>query len=219
MDDDLYTLQKFKEHDEKHKKKETSAIDEQIQKRAAQIEEENYSMAKMARKKLEKSRHTQKATTSELLAQGEKLKHVKGDALTVNRNVRKGAKLTKQIRREGKLIPLHFSWWDKFVALFSKERRREIALAREMQENQELEEADYLEGSEEESEDISNLKGEEKTNAELKKIYKGLKGIKKEAKYQNREMKKQKSDIEKISRLNEHSEHVMSKTSAELKKI
>lgn len=216
--DDKYSQANFQEYLQKKKEKPKSDLDKQILNRAAKIEHQSYKEAEFARQKLEQSQQKQKQTTRELQAQGEKLENIKGNAGEINQNVKEGHQLAKDIKQAGKIFGWKVPLLGKISNYFSKEKRLDRQMEREM-ENRNVEE---VESSEEEftfSKGGVEVPGQEKTDEELMKIYKGLKGMKREAKNQKHIIHKQKGDIADIARYNENSEHYMNKTNEEMKKL
>ncbi|KAM0677119.1 hypothetical protein BDAP_002280 [Binucleata daphniae] len=215
--DDKYSQTNFQEYLQKKKDKPKSDLDKQILNRASKIEHQSYKEASLARQKLEQSHQKQKQTTRELEAQGEKIENIKSDAGDINQNVKEGHQLAKDIKQAGKIFGWRVPLIGKLSNYFSKESRMDRKMEREM-ENRNV---DKLENSDDEItfDEEEQVPGQEKTDQELLKIYKGLKGMKKEAKNQKHILHKQKGDIADIARYNENSEHYMNKTNEEMRKL
>ncbi|KAK1348268.1 hypothetical protein LUQ84_002273 [Hamiltosporidium tvaerminnensis] len=232
---DIYSQEQYQKFlDRKKEKKEEgqsdsaqSSIDEEIKRRAEELEAENYDVAKQARMKLEASGTQQKDTTGRLKSQGEKLRNIKGEAIEVHEGAVKGAKITKDIKREGKLFGFHVPLIGKIKHLFSSDRKieKEVEVEKERlkhKKNRSTERIQEISSDDEQfnqNSDDEVVKGEGMTNKELYKISNKLKGMNSEAEIQKSELKKQKGDIKKISKVNENSEQIMDRTTEELKKV
>lgn len=204
--DDEYNLQQI----QKKKQRPKDNVDAEIERRAAMMEEENYSIVAETRKKLHVGAVKQKQTTAELQRQGEKLKKVSVDAESVYGNAKTGRKITQDIQDEGRFFrfPHVFRSIKNF---FSSDRRKEASLDKEISKKASAEYSAV--------EDVHFEEDKPDTDENLQLLLKDLKGMRREADVQNDEIKKQKLDIKHINKLNKQSSHIMSRTSQELRKI
>jgi len=94
MPGDIYSLDRAV----KSKKK---GVPQDVVEEAERIEEKNYERARNIRVQIDESALKQRATTEEMMRQGETLQNAKKSALEINRNAIRGAELTEDIEREG----------------------------------------------------------------------------------------------------------------------
>lgn len=213
---DLYSAQNYQKFLQKQKKKEKkSALDEEIEAKAKEIEKQNYEMAHGARKKLESGYSKQKETTKELQSQGEKLEKADVDAQTIEKDVQEGKHLTKKIKEEGKLFNFKLPFVGGIKKLFKPKKNDDPKPEKQPKKR-------VVAQPEEESRvamDKNLIPGQEKTDKELEQIYKTLKNIKGEARTQQDEMSRQKQSIENIGKRTQKSEKEMENVTDELKKL
>ena len=179
---------------EKKQLKKQSVLSLEIQDKAEQIEKQNYLLIQKAKNELKKSSKKQKETTKELKRQGEKLSSAKEAAIQTHSNVKKGEKITDQIKQEGNLVFTKKSIFSKFLDFFSSEKKAEKKLEEELKRKIEINSLStetMQSGEIEYGSSDEEIKGEAKTNREVLEISKILKGMKKEAEIQNQETKKQ----------------------------
>ncbi|EPR79770.1 hypothetical protein SLOPH_2354 [Spraguea lophii 42_110] len=221
MKDDIYS----NIYTQKNKQSSHDTISDEILQEASKLESQNYSMAHSARKNLQSAQQTQKETGKELISQGEQLKNIEGDAKDTHENVKKSEQLTKDIKKEGKLI--HFGNPFSFVKkMFKKDDKNERELKTTLNKKDESKHNTYKSDKNNSKNDKNlittdkeDVPGEAKTNKELNMIYSTLKDMKKDASTQQQEIKKQKLTTERIGAYSKASEAKMKKTEEELKKI
>lgn len=190
----------------KKEKKEDDAIDLEIQEHINKVEQENYDIVVHQREKLKDAHKKQKQTTQELLKQGEQLQNISKTAGRVYKKSKEGQKTTEEIKREGK-----FFKWPKFFSKIKHIFKPKDKVIEEI--DKKKEKKTVYEPSELDSKTGAT------TDENLKLFLNDLRTMRKEADVQNQEIKKQKVDIDHISKINKESEHIMNKTTQELRKI
>lgn len=206
--EDEYDVQQIQKKKDKRTK---DSVDMEIEQRVHALEDENYSLVSQARKRLHEGAVKQRQTTEELQRQGEKLKGVTGSAESVYQNVKKGRQITQDIQDEGRLFkfPHVFRSIKNF---FSGERRKEAALDKDIKARKDTERKRV-------DNDIHFEEDASDTDENMKLLLNDLQNMRQEADIQNKEIKKQKLDIKHITKLTKQSDHIMNKTSQELRKI
>ncbi|KAG0442276.1 hypothetical protein DMUE_0393 [Dictyocoela muelleri] len=210
---------------QKTKPKKQDETDKLIEEKCKQLEQENQSIAKSAREKLEKTAEKQKSITSELKQQGEQLVNAEKSGKKVHKNVRKGAETTEKIKDEGHMFRMPFV--SSLKRIFKREKGEDELIKDNIDRNRSHEHLHQDRKDTSDSDDSSLAiekgsqlkKGNEKTDEELKTIYKTLKGMKKENLKQQDEMDKQKSVTKNLDSLNKDSNAILSRTNKELKKL
>ncbi|ELQ76266.1 hypothetical protein THOM_0777 [Trachipleistophora hominis] len=214
---DLYSAQNYQKFLQKHKKKEKrSAVDEEVEARAKQIEEQNYEMAHGARKKLEAGYATQKKTTKELQSQGEKLERAEMSARSIEQDVEEGKHLTRKIKEEGKMFNFKLPFVGRIKKIFKSKKQPGHAVHTHKKERQ------AAPKPQDESEIVTDknlIPGQQKTDKELEQIYRTLKNVKGEAQQQHEEMARQTQNIKSIGKRTQKSEKEMENVTEELKKL
>lgn len=190
----------------KNKEHTQDEIDLEIQEHINKVEQENFDIVVHQREKLKEAHKKQKQTTQDLLKQGEQLGNISKTAGRIYKKSKEGEKTTEDIKREGRFF--------KFPKIFTK--IKEIFKPKDK----------VLENINKKKEKKSEYKPSEldsKTGAttddNLKLLLGDLRQMRKEAEFQNKEINKQKVDINHISKVSKESEHIMSKTTQELRKI
>lgn len=215
---DLYSAQNYQKFLQKQKKKEKrSAVDEEVEARAKQIEEQNYEMAHGARKKLESGYAIQQKTTKELYSQGEKLDKAETGARDIEKNVEEGKHLTHKIKEEGKIFNFKLPFVGKFKKIFKSKKEPEPAAHKRKSER-----AAADKPKKDESEIVTDknlIPGQAKADKELEQIYRTLKNVKGEAKVQQEEMTRQRENMKSIGKRTQKSEKEMENVTEELKKL
>lgn len=202
---DKYTQQQFQEFMKKKKETKKPELDQEILDRATKIENDTYNKAKEARQKLEQGHQTQKKTTAELGAQGEKLDNVKQSARNVNANVKEGHHITGEIKEAKKMFRVPYL--HKLKNLFTRDKLvKEKSVKKE-----DTDDMTYTKKDKE-------VKGEG-TDAELQKMSNVLEKMRNEAKGQGREVNRQKTNIDDIAKYNQNSEYYMDKTNDKMRKL
>lgn len=204
---DVQQMQKTK------KKKAQDSVDAEIEHRRAMLEEENRSLIAESRKRMQEGALKQKETTAELMRQGEQLHNVSENAESVYENVKKGRKLTQDIKDEGRLFKFPHIF-RSIKNLFSRERRKESQLEKDIRKKKKKKHPETKVDQDVPFEDSSS-----DTEENMKKLLGQIRSMRKEADVQNKEMKRQELDIKHVKRLTEHSDHIMNKTNQELRKI
>lgn len=227
---DIYNVESAQES---KKKKQASAqsqqslqgeVDQEIEKHAQRLEEQNYKKAKGARMKLEKAAQQHKGTTHEMRRQGEKIKTAKKSAVKVHENAGEAGQLAEDIEKEGHMFNVGVPFWGRIKKWWKRDRTEEREVS-DIKKGTDTPQSEYeedapAEASEEEfsSQEEEYIPGQKKTDSELRKILKGLKGVKKDTRAQSGLMHKQKSDLQEIKKVNEYSKKKVDKADEELKK-
>lgn len=207
--DEMYNPDQNQKHDE-------DEMELEIQKRSEQLEQEDAQALKTTRKKLHKGMKQQRETTKELQRQGEQLENVEDEAVSVLENAERGRGVTEEIIREGKLIKPP-SFIQKIKNFFSFGRKQESSFEKEAEERKKKRiekkkaKGDFVEDVDENDEPT--------TDDDMKLMLKDMKAMRQEADVQNYEIKKQSLDISNINKVNKQSEHIMNKTTQEMKRI
>ncbi|KAM0671451.1 hypothetical protein CWI42_020900 [Ordospora colligata] len=210
MPGDIYSLEKA----EKSKK---NGVPQDVIEEAERIEEENYERARNIRVQIDESALKQRATTEEMLRQGETLENAKKSALEINRNAVRGAELTEDIEREGHMFSCELPCVRAIKRWLNRNRGdvSDVARTREVREVDEESRGTVM--FEEDGEEY--VKGQNKTDKEMVGILNAVKQVNKEAKRQNREIERHKGIVDDISIINERSEKVIKDTDKELNKM
>lgn len=178
----------------------TQKQDKKVEAESQNPQLEDKEQLKSARKKLHKGVLEQKETTKELQRQGEKLDYVEGEAVSVQENVERGRKTAKQIKKEQRFFkfPNVIGGIKNF---FSRSRKKEANIDKK---------------NKEANEDTVETENSEEN---LKLMLNDIKKMRGEVDTQNKEIKKQKLNVKHISKLNKNSDHIMNKTSQEMRKL
>lgn len=216
---DLYSAQHYQKFLQKQKKKEKkTAVDEEIEQKAKEIEQQNFDMAHAARKKLERGYQTQKKTTKELLSQGEKLEKASSDAEQIQENVKTGKHLTKKIKEEGRMFNFKIPFVGTIKNAFSSKKEDKKKVSGEpKRQNLPPEEIKAEESSKIPKKKL--IPGQEKTDEELQKIYATLKNVKQGAKFQHEEIERQQKNIKNIGERTEKSKKDLEEVTENLKNV
>lgn len=211
MGNNVYSL------DEALKSKKERKVSQDVIDEATNIERQNYERAKDIRMRLDESSLKQKGTTEELMRQGETLDNAKKAAIGVNMNARRGAELTEDIEREGRIFSCELPCVRAVKKWFrgNKGDIDDIVNKKEkMEEEEEVPGHVVFEGGEEEY-----IPGQRKTDEEMVGVLNGVRQIRKEANKQNKETRRQETVVRDISNINERSEKVIKDTDKELKRV
>lgn len=182
------------------------------------IEQENYTISKLANEKLEKMMKIQKETSLILDIQGEKIDKIKEVSLNV-------LKKTEEVKSVNKTIINESSMWGRPSSIFDgffnwlypeNKHKKEVEKIKNKQANipirEKIDENNInIENSEE------YVKGENLTHMEWDKMLNNIKHINREAEYQVKTIKNQNSDLNDIKRINEISKNLMDETENKIK--
>ncbi|KMV66613.1 hypothetical protein M970_020900 [Encephalitozoon cuniculi EcunIII-L] len=212
MEGDVYSL------DKAVKSKKKRGIPQDVVEEAERIEEQNYERAKGVRMQLDESALKQKATTEELMRQGETLENAKKAAIGINTNARRGSELTEDIDREGRVFSCELPCVRTIKRWFRGNRGNiDDIVDRNQDGGSESERMPERVEFEEDGEEY--IKGQNKTDREMVGVLNAVRQIRAEADKQNKESARHKSIVNDISMINERSEKVIKDTDKELKKV
>ncbi|ADM11088.1 uncharacterized protein Eint_020900 [Encephalitozoon intestinalis ATCC 50506] len=211
MGGDVYSL------DKAVKSKKKKGVPQDVIEEAERIEEQNYERAKGVRMQLDESALKQKATTEELMRQGETLENAKRAAVGINVNARRGSEITEDIEREGRVFSCELPCVRAIKRWFRRDRGGiDDIVNRGQEEENDVEQApkhvEFEEGEE-------YIKGQNKTDREMVGVLNTVRQIRVEADKQNKEAARHKSIVNDISMINERSSKVIRETDKELKKV
>lgn len=193
-------------------------IDEEA-KKAEKIERDNLQKSKLARKKLEKAEQKQKLTTDEMRRQNEKLENARQSAFRTYENAEEANRKVTELEKERS----GFGMFASARAKVSNWAGEDAAARRDVEEmmNRTFEEG--KEGTDTQSMSIKidekeEVKGEGKTNEELKRILKAAKNINKETEIQSKEGKKEETRLKDILKTTKYAEDPAKKATEKLEK-
>lgn len=213
---DIYDVNQIQKEAET-KRTEQEDADKQILEEAEKIEEMNYQKAKQARMNLEAAADKQKQTTQTMRGQGEKINTAKSSAARTNKNARAANDLAVELHENRNAWGLRCGCLTGLKKWCSREGGEEdatkgLAIKASQDEVEEFSsEVSQVEGDE-------YVKGQNKTDQELKGILHGLKKINSEADTQEKLANQQKTDLEAISKANEYTKRQVEKTDKRLNK-
>lgn len=200
------------------KSKKKDGVAEDVVEEAERIEEQNYERAKGVRMQLDESVLKQKSTTEELMRQGETLESARKAAIGVNVNARRGAEITEDIEREGRIFSCELPCIRSIKRWFRRDRGNiDDIINRERGERSETTEVAGPVTFESDREEY--VKGQNKTDKEMVGVLNAVRQIRKEADKQNKETGRHETIVKDISAINERSEKVIKETDRELKKV
>ncbi|AFM97842.1 DUF5089 domain-containing protein [Encephalitozoon hellem] len=210
---DVYSL------DKAIKSKKSRGVSQDVIEEAERIEEQNYERAKGVRMQLDESALKQKATTEELMRQGETLENARKAAIGINANARRGSDITEDIEREGRVFSCELPCVRAIKRWFRGNRGNIDDIVNKKQ-GEEVEEGEYVpQHVEFEEEGEEYIKGQNKTDREMVGVLNTVRQIRAEADKQNKEAVRHKSIVNDISMINERSSKVIKETDQELKKV
>jgi len=220
-----YDINAYKQQQEQEKKAKTEDdVDKEILEEAEKIEKMNYRKSKDARKLLERSAKQQKETTNEMQMQGEKIGKAKKTALKVHSHAGEAEELADKLDKESHFFSFRLPFAASISKWWNKDSKEESNIER-IKKNAEMDEGIYPDRDESESfesestdEENEYIKGQGKTDKEMKRILKNVKQINKEAGTQKRLSEKQRLDLNDIKKVNEYTKKRVDKTDKELKK-
>lgn len=212
MGGDVYSL------DRAVKSKKKKGVPQDVVEEAERVEEQNYERARDVRMQLDESALKQKETTEELMRQGETLDNARKAAIGINVNARRGAELTEDIEREGRVFSCELPCVRAIKRWFRGGRGNIDDVVNKKHEEEvgrEPEGAPHVvfEDGEE------YIKGQNKTDQEMVGVLNTVRQIRAEADKQNRETARHNSIVNDISVINERSEKVIKETDKELKRV
>lgn len=204
-EDELYYQIQKSLHEKKHSPE--TAMEMEIQHEAEQLEQKNYSHLKKSRIQLQGLKSKYEKTTDKLKTQGEKISKAKKASYNIQDKAKKAEDLADEIDRESKFFS--FSFWSCCCTIFSSNKKSKPAplsdITSENYKNYQVEESESESqlDLESDSKDEEYLKGEHKTNSELKLMLKTIRSIKKESATQASLINMQKNDLSEVQRINE----------------
>lgn len=214
MGENVYSLDRAV----RKKKQGKGKVLQDVVEEAERIEEQNYERARNVRMQLDESALKQKATTEELMRQRETLESAKKAAVGVNLNARKGAELTKDIEREGKIFSCELPCV-RSIKKWLRGNRGGIDDIVNKEKEKEVENSNVLGHVTFESDEEEYIDGQNKTDREMTGVLNTVRQIRKEADKQNRETERHKTIVKDISIINENSEKIIKDTDKELKRV
>ncbi|AFN82561.1 hypothetical protein EROM_020860 [Encephalitozoon romaleae SJ-2008] len=211
MGGDVYSL------DRAMKSKKKRGVSQDVIEEAERVEDQNYERAKGVRMQLDETALKQKATTEELMRQGETLENARKAAIGINTNARRGSDITEDIEREGRVFSCELPCVRAIKRWFRGDRGNIDDIVSKKQEEEG--EREYVPEHVEFEEGEEYIKGQNKTDREMVGVLNTVRQIRAEADKQNKEAVRHKSIVNDISMINERSSKVIKETDQELKKV
>lgn len=223
---DVYNLEQAQKQKKREQKSLQEDVDAEILEDAARLEKQNYSTAKAARKRLERSAELQKETTDELRRQGASIRKSKKAALNVHKNVGHAGNLADDISKESRMFNIGIPFWGRIKKWWGKdteEDKRAEAVKSSLEDGDddvpERRAQSHDNDIEFDDEDVEEcVPGQKKTDEELKSILKVIKNVREGAAINAKLTEKQTTDLKDITKLNEYSKKKVDKTDTELNK-